>query len=168
MCIYRKAFAFKPICNQLNILVDCNLSFTKSLNTSYFKVNGQILCRLNTIKNFATSFPFLSLHAVNLLLWKKILSHFFQIYYSNQTKHTPQGVFYTWSGFATRGETGEGSPHPCPKSSVSSHFCMSFPTKKLSPLPFLSFSFTPSLPSLQTKYWKKVSLIVITFRAILI
>ena len=31
MCIYRNAFVFKPISNQLNILVGCNLSFTKSL-----------------------------------------------------------------------------------------------------------------------------------------
>ena len=34
MCIQRKAFVFKPISNQLNILVGCNLSLTKSLNTS--------------------------------------------------------------------------------------------------------------------------------------
>ena len=29
MCIYRKAFVFKPTGNQLNILAGCNLSFTK-------------------------------------------------------------------------------------------------------------------------------------------
>ena len=62
MYIYRKAFVFKSISDQLNVLVGCNLSFTKSLNTSYFE------CRLNTIKDFATSFPSLILHAVNLLL----------------------------------------------------------------------------------------------------
>ena len=68
MCIYRKEFAFKPVINQLNILVGWNLSFTESLNTSYFD-NGWIILRiLNTIKDFATSFPFLTLNAVNLLL----------------------------------------------------------------------------------------------------
>ena len=40
MCIYRKAFVFKPISNQLNILVGYNLSFTKFLNTSYFEMDG--------------------------------------------------------------------------------------------------------------------------------
>ena len=40
MCIYRKAFVFKPISNQLIILVGCNLSFTKSLKTSYFEMDG--------------------------------------------------------------------------------------------------------------------------------
>ena len=32
------------------------------------------LYRLNTIKDFASSFPSLTLHAVNLLLWRKIIS----------------------------------------------------------------------------------------------
>ena len=40
MSIYRKAFVFKPISNQLNVLAGCNLSFTKSLNTSYFEIDG--------------------------------------------------------------------------------------------------------------------------------
>ena len=40
MCIYRKVFVFKPITNQLNILVGCNLSFTKFLNSSYFEMGG--------------------------------------------------------------------------------------------------------------------------------
>ena len=39
MCIYRKAFVFKPISNQSNILVGCNLSSNKSLNTSGFEMN---------------------------------------------------------------------------------------------------------------------------------
>ena len=38
MCIYRKAFVFKPVSNQLHILVGCNLSFTKSLNTSHIEM----------------------------------------------------------------------------------------------------------------------------------
>ena len=40
MCIYRKAVVFKPISNQLNILVGFNSSFTKSLNTSNFEIDG--------------------------------------------------------------------------------------------------------------------------------
>ena len=40
ICIYRKAFVFTPTSNQLNVLVGCNLSFTKSLNTSYFEMDG--------------------------------------------------------------------------------------------------------------------------------
>ena len=33
-------FIFKLISNQLNILVGCNLTFTKSLNASYFEMDG--------------------------------------------------------------------------------------------------------------------------------
>ena len=40
MCIYRKVFVFNPISNQLNVLVGYNLSFNKSLNTSYFEIDG--------------------------------------------------------------------------------------------------------------------------------
>ena len=39
LCFLSK-IVFKTISNQLNILVGCNLSFTKSLNTSYFEVDG--------------------------------------------------------------------------------------------------------------------------------
>ena len=69
----------------MKICVGCNLSFTKSLNTSYFEMdvfkyfllwNGWIiLLRLYVIKDFATSFRSLTLDAVNLLLWREILSH---------------------------------------------------------------------------------------------
>ena len=62
---------------------------------------------MNIIKDFTTSFPSLTWHAVKLLLWKKILSHSFQNYYRNQTKHTPQGVFYGGSRFTIKGETRE-------------------------------------------------------------
>ena len=34
MCNYGIAIAFKPIRKQLNIVVACNLSFTRSLNAS--------------------------------------------------------------------------------------------------------------------------------------
>ena len=37
---YREDFIFKPISNQLNTLVGCNLGFTKSLNVSYLKMDG--------------------------------------------------------------------------------------------------------------------------------
>ena len=40
MCIYSKAFVFKPISKQLNILVGRNLSFIDSLNDSYFEMDG--------------------------------------------------------------------------------------------------------------------------------
>ena len=42
-------------------------------------------------------------------LKENTLSRSFQNYYSNQTKNTPQGVFYGGSGFATKGGTGENS-----------------------------------------------------------
>ena len=34
LCNYREDFVLKPTSNQLNILVHCNLSFTRSLNVS--------------------------------------------------------------------------------------------------------------------------------------
>ena len=66
---------------------------------SFFISVRYILCfyishRLNIIRDFATSFPHLTLHAVNLLLWRKILFLSFQSCYSNRTKLTAQGVFY--------------------------------------------------------------------------
>ena len=74
LCNYREEFVFKPISNQLNILVSSNLSLTRSLNAS-FPWNGWIiLSRLNIITESATSFSSLILHAVKLLLWKKIVS----------------------------------------------------------------------------------------------
>ena len=102
---------------------------------------------MNTIKDFVTSFPSLTLHAESLLLWRKILSHSFQNYYSHQaqllqSKHTPQGVFLGRSGFETKGGTGEGS----------------WPPHRIKSSPYPS-CLTPSLSWLETKYWKKVSLI---------
>ena len=40
LCNYREEIVFKPISNQLNILVGCNLSFTGSLNTFYLEIGG--------------------------------------------------------------------------------------------------------------------------------
>ena len=97
---------------------------------------------MNTIKDFVTSFPSLTWHAESLLLWRKILSHSFQNYYSNQSKHTHQGVFLGRSRFETKGGTGEGS----------------WPPHRIESSPYPS-CLTPSFPWLETKYWKKVSLI---------
>ena len=106
-------------------------------------------------KDFVTSFPFRTLHAVNLLLWNTILS--FQNYYSNQTKRTSQGVLYGGSGFATE----EVSLNSCPKYWISASLWMSLHTKNW----VLPFSFMPHPILLQTLYWKKVGLRV--FRQIL-
>ena len=76
MCTYRKAFVFKPISNQLNILV-----------------GRIILRRLYTINDFATAFSSLTLYKF-VALKENTLSDCFQNCYSNQTKHTPQGVLY--------------------------------------------------------------------------
>ena len=40
LCNYREEFVFKPISNQLKILVACNLSFSSSLNVSYLEMDG--------------------------------------------------------------------------------------------------------------------------------
>ena len=39
LCNYREEFVFKPISNQLNILVGCNLSFTRSLKAFCLKMD---------------------------------------------------------------------------------------------------------------------------------
>ena len=75
-----------------------------------------ILRRLNTIKDLATSFPSLTLHALQIFCFERnALSHSFQNYYSYQTKQTPQGVLYWGSGFETNGGTGGGLSHFIPK-----------------------------------------------------
>ena len=63
LCNYREQFVFKPISNQLNVLMGSNLRFTMLLIASYL-----IFSRLNLIKEFAVSFPSSTLSAVNLLL----------------------------------------------------------------------------------------------------
>ena len=40
LCDYTEELILKPISNISNILVCCNLSFTRSLNVSYFQMNG--------------------------------------------------------------------------------------------------------------------------------
>ena len=54
------------------IVKGCNLSFTRSLKVSY--LGWIIFGRLNVVKDFSFSFSSLTLHAVNLLLQKKIIS----------------------------------------------------------------------------------------------
>ena len=39
LCNYREEFVFKPISSQFNIVADCNLSFTRSLNASYLEMD---------------------------------------------------------------------------------------------------------------------------------
>ena len=38
--VQQSTFVFIPISNQLNIVVGCNLSFTRSLNASYLEMDG--------------------------------------------------------------------------------------------------------------------------------
>ena len=40
LCNYREKIVFKPISSQFNIVVGCNLSFTRSLNASYLEMDG--------------------------------------------------------------------------------------------------------------------------------
>ena len=37
---YKEEYVFKRIRNPLDFLMGCNLSFTRSLNTSYLKIDG--------------------------------------------------------------------------------------------------------------------------------
>ena len=43
LCNYREAFVFKPISNQLNILVGCSLSFIRYINASNLNMNDDNL-----------------------------------------------------------------------------------------------------------------------------
>ena len=40
LCNYRENFVLKPISNISNIIVCCNLNFTRSLIVSYFQMDG--------------------------------------------------------------------------------------------------------------------------------
>ena len=53
-----------------------------------------IFSRLNTIKEFPTSFPSLILHAVNFALNENTLMHSFQNYYCKHTKYPPTTCLY--------------------------------------------------------------------------
>ena len=99
MCNYRKASLFKPISNQLNFLVICNLGITRSLNVSYL-LNRQRICHLFSIFNFTC--------CKCVALKENNLTHSCQSYYSKHTKHTPQGCPYRRDqGFPLREERWE-------------------------------------------------------------
>ena len=68
LCNYREEFVLKTIRSQFNIVLGCNLSFIRYLNASHLELDGQWMDRLHAIKEFATSFSSLILHAANLWL----------------------------------------------------------------------------------------------------
>ena len=82
-----------------------NLSLTRSLNTPCLETSIDW-----TPSKITTSFSSWTLHAVNLLLWKKMLSLYFQNHCNRQTKLTPQRFVIEKSGFLTKGGTGRGLP----------------------------------------------------------
>ena len=92
-----------------------------------------------TIKGFATSFPSLTLHAVNLLLWRKILSLTLLKIIAVIRPSTLLRVFFMGAQDLQLRQGSESFPFPS---------CL-----------------TPNLLWLQTTYWKKVFLIA--FRQIL-
>ena len=95
MFIYRKTFVYKPISNQLNILVVCNLSFSKSLNTSYLLLWMDNLMQIEHQQRFLNLFSISNHTCCKFVASKEtIVSHPFQSYCSNQTKHTSQGALY--------------------------------------------------------------------------
>ena len=74
-CNYIEEFVLKPTSNIPNILVCCN-KFHYVLKC-FLLSNGWVsFSRLNTIKKWkiVSSFSSLILHAVNFLLWKKIIT----------------------------------------------------------------------------------------------
>ena len=115
------------------------------------------LHRLNTIKDFATSFPSLTLHAVNLLLWKKIYS---VLLFSKLLQYLDQ---LHSSGCSLCGIRIKLSP-PMSKCLNLVLLLDVTPYQKIESSLFPSY-LTPFLSWLQTTYWKKVSLTA--FRRIL-
>ena len=95
LCIYRKAFVFKPISTQLKVYVECNLSFVWSLNTSYLEMDGQSSVDWTPSKTLPPLFPSLTLHGLNLLLWKKILTLILFKIITVSRPSTPLRVFLT-------------------------------------------------------------------------
>ena len=85
----------------------CRLPFKFHKVLKYFLPrNGWIIfSRLNTIKDFTNTFPSLTLHAVNSLLWKKILSlSLFKIITFSRTCLIPWIFLIGILGFPTKGE----------------------------------------------------------------
>ena len=61
---------------------------------------------MDTIKDFVTSFLFLTLNAVNDLLWRKIVSHYLHIIIVSIPRKLLKVFLMEESGFPTKGETG--------------------------------------------------------------
>ena len=120
-----------------------------------------IFSKLNTIKDFATPFPSLTLHAVNLFPWKKILT-LFKIITAIRPSTLLRFFLMRRSGFSTKGGTWSRVSPSCPKFwtplllDVTSH-------QKTEPPLFLHVSPHPS-PVHRQHNEKKVSLI--SFRQI--
>ena len=97
--------------------------------------NGwKIFIRLNTIKEFATFFSSLTLHAINLLLWKKILSlTIFKIITVNRSSFLLRVFLLGRSGYPTnRGHCRWGST--CKSKSLNFPLLLDInSSKKLSP-----------------------------------
>ena len=96
----------------------CNLSFTRSFNACYLVLWSEciIFRRLNTIKEFVTSFQSLILNAADFLLWKKILSiTLFKMITVSRPSTLVRFFLMGRSWCTTKGGlwVGVGSPPPC-------------------------------------------------------
>ena len=122
-------------------------SYQDNLKPVYFlyeKINKEeeiaiILGSLNNIKDFATSFPSVTLDTMKLLLWKKILSLTLFKIISVMRTSTLHIVFFTRGlRCSTKRGTGEGCRQSGTKNWASLVRWMSPPppTQKLSPTPF--------------------------------
>ena len=103
---YRKAFLFELVSNKLHYFLKC-----------FLPGNGLMLfIRLNTVKEFSTSFPCLILHTVNLLL--------FQNHYS-KADQAPSSGFSLWRDHDVPLRDGIGTVNsPCKPWNVwTSCFC---------------------------------------------
>ena len=129
MCICSKAFVFKSISSQLDILVGCNLSFTKSLSTAYIEMNGLCCVDWTPSKILPPLFHLTRFKIITVVRPSRLLRVFFM----------------GGSEFAAKGGNGEGCPHSCPKFWTSHFSWMSLSTRKLSPPPFIHALTCPSL-----------------------
>ena len=134
----------------------CNLSFTRCLNASYLEMDGQLSVDWISSKNMQPIFKSLTIHAVNLLPWKKIPSFtLFKILTVTRPSTLLRILLMGRSECPTkRGELGGGL-------SVSPEIS-TFPFYWISPPPKNWISL--SRPWSQTTYWKKS---LIDFRQIL-
>ena len=77
LCNYRKRFIFKPISNQLYYSSGLQFKFHWVLECFLPRKGLIIFSRLKIIKEFATSFPSLTLHAVNCCFKRKYFHSLF-------------------------------------------------------------------------------------------